>query len=66
MIGDKYSLVGTNTIFEITGETPSYWEMKIYDKGTPANAQLGVLMTKRALLDSISDTPIIKKTLTKL
>lgn len=58
MIGNKYILIGTDTIFEITGETNAYWELKIYAESNPSAAQSDVLMTKMSLSESITQKTI--------
>jgi len=58
MIGNKYRLFGTATIFEIVGEDNGYWILKVYEEGNEDAAAVDVLMTKQSLQDSISQGKI--------
>jgi hypothetical protein len=50
MIGNTYKMVGTDTVFEITGEGKSYW---IVNVRSAKGEELAVRMGKSALEDDI-------------
>lgn len=52
MIGNKYRLFGTTTIFEIEGEDGDSWIIKIYVEDDEGNAVDNVRLTKQDLQDS--------------
>ena len=54
MIGNKYRLFGTTTIFEIEGDDGSSWNIKVYVEGDEDNAVQDVRMSKQDLQDSIN------------
>ena len=54
MIGNKYRLFGTTTIFEIEGEDDSSWIIKVYVEDDENNAVKDVRMSKQDLQDSIN------------
>lgn len=61
MIGDRYKILGTDTIFEITGQTPHLWEFDVYSDSASGNRQSGVIMAKQSFQDSL-----MQKTLEKV
>ncbi len=54
MIGNKYKLFGTTTIFEIEDEDGEYWIIKVYIECQESDAVTGVRMSKQDLIDSIT------------
>jgi len=57
MIGNKYKLFGTSTIFEITGEDGDYWIIAV---SSDSGEQLGVLMKKVDLTDGVQFGKLIQ------
>lgn len=56
MVGGKYKLLGTDNIFEITGDNGQYWVITIT---SPKGQEVGVIMAKEDLSDSISQGSLI-------
>jgi hypothetical protein len=50
-VGDKYTLFGTDNVFEITGDGGDNWVIKII---VPPSVEVGVLMNKIDLNDSVN------------
>jgi len=53
MIGNKYMLFGTTTIFEVESDDGDYWVIKIYIEGDESKAEMNVRITKQDMADSI-------------
>ena len=56
MIGNKYKLAGTTTVFQIMGKSDPYWIIKVYSEGNENLAVNGVLMTQQDMAESINTT----------
>ncbi len=53
MIGNKYRLFGTTTVFEVERDDGVYWSIKIYIEGRENEAEMNVQITKQDMADSI-------------
>ena len=53
MIGNKYKLFGTTTIFEIEKDDGNDWVIKVYVENAASEAVSDVRMKKQDLQDSI-------------